>query len=90
MYKNFCHFNYNIFFIIVGKRPCHICGQFRTSKDVTPDGEVHRVLGRSNKIWCPYADDKEVLLQFEKEKKDRTLATWRKANEAKRMKRQTE
>jgi len=43
-------------------------------------------LGRSNKIWCPYADDISILEAFEKEQKERTQAAWRRANEAKRHK----
>lgn len=71
------------------KASCQVCGQLRTAKDKTPDGQIHRVLGKSNKIWCPYADDKVILEEFEQEQKERTLATWRRANEAKRMKKQT-
>ena len=38
------------------------------------------------KIWCTYADDKSILETFEKEQKERTQETWRRANEAKRLK----
>ena len=44
------------------------------------------VLGRSNKIWCPYADDKSILETFEKEQKERMQAAWQRANETKRLK----
>ena len=69
-----------------GKRPCPVCHQLRTANDRTPDGEIHRVLGRSNKTWCLYADDKAILEDFEKEQKERTQAAWRRANETKRFK----
>ena len=69
-----------------GKRRCPVCHQPRTANDKTPDDQVHRVLGRSNKIWCPYADDKDILETFEREQKERTLAAWRRANETKRQK----
>jgi len=59
----------------VGKRPYTVCGQLRTANDKTPNGQVHRVLGWSNRIWCPYADDMELLRQFESDKKERTLAS---------------
>ena len=71
-----------------GKRRCPVCRQLRTANDKTPDGKIHRVLGRSNKIWCPYADDISLLETFEKEQKERTQAAWRRANEAKRLKKQ--
>jgi hypothetical protein len=71
-----------------GKRRCPACRQLRTANDKTPDGKIHRVLGRSNKIWCPYADDVSLLETFEKEQKERTQAAWRRANEAKRLKKQ--
>ena len=57
------------------------------AKDKT---RVHRVLGRSNKIWCPYADDPEILEEFERAQKERTLASWRRANEAKRRRKMEE
>ena len=69
-----------------GKRRCPVCTQLRTTSDKTTDGQIHRVLGRSNKIWCPYADDKSILETFEKEQKQRTQAAWQRANEAKRLK----
>ena len=69
-----------------GKRPCPVCHQQRTASDKSPDGLIHRVLGRSNKIWCPYADDKAILEAFEKEQKERTQAAWRRANQAKKLK----
>ena len=71
-----------------GKRPCPVCHQFRTSDDKTPDGKIHRVLGRSNAIWCPYADDHSILEAFEKEQKERKLASWRRASEKKKIKRE--
>ena len=71
-----------------GKRRCPVCRQLRTASDKTPDGKIHRVLGRSNKIWCPYADDMSLLETFEKEQKERTEAAWRRANQAKRLKKQ--
>ena len=63
-----------------GKRPCPVCRQLRTASDKTPDGQIHRVLGPSNEIWCPYADDKSILDKFENEQKERTQAAWRRAN----------
>ena len=63
-----------------------MCHQLWTTNDRTHDGQIHRVLGRSNKIWCPYADSKDILDAFEAEQKERTLAAWRRANEAKRLK----
>ena len=69
---------------------CPICDQLKTAKDNTPDGLVHRILGRSNHIWCPYADEKSKLEEFEKEQRERTLVSWRKANEAKKMKKMTD
>lgn len=69
-----------------GKRRCPICSQLRTANDKTPDGQIHRVLGRSNKIWCPYGDERSVLEAFEKDQKERTQAAWKRANEAKRLK----
>ena len=73
-----------------GKCRCPVCRQLRTANDKTPDGKIHRVLGRSNKIWCPYADDVSLLDTFEKEKKKRTQAAWRRANEAKRFKKHSQ
>ena len=72
-----------------GKRRCPVCDQYRTASDRTPNGEIHRVLGRSNQVWCPYADDKSILDKFEEEQKERKQASWRKANEAKRLKKQS-
>ena len=72
-----------------GKRRCPACNQLRTAGDKTPDGQIHRVLGRSNKLWCPYADDLGILQAFEKEQKERTQASWRRANEAKQMKKES-
>jgi ribosome-binding protein aMBF1 (putative translation factor) len=46
------------------------------------------VLGRSNAIWCPYADDPTLLEQFDAEKKARQQANWRKVNLAKKLKKQ--
>ena len=69
-----------------GKRRCPACNQLRTASDKTPDGQIHRVLGRSNKIWCPYADDRSILETFEKEHTEKMQAAWRRANEAKRLK----
>jgi hypothetical protein len=40
------------------------------ANDKTPDGQIHHVLGRSNKIWCPYADDRSILEAFEKEQRE--------------------
>lgn len=73
---------------VEGKRRCPVCNQLRTASDKTPGGQIHQVLGRSNKIWCPYADDKSILESFEKEQKERMQASWRRANEAKRLKKQ--
>lgn len=72
-----------------GKRLCSVCHQLRTIKDKTPNGDIHRVLGRSNKIWCPYSDPKSILEAFEKEQKERTQESWRRANEAKKLKKQS-
>ena len=72
--------------VLDGKRRCPVCNQLRTASDKTPDGQIHRVLGRSNKVWCPYADDRTILETFEKEQKERTQAAWRRANEVKRLK----
>ena len=71
-----------------GKRPCPVCNQLRTAKDKTPDGQIHGVLGCSNKVWCPYADDLGILEVFEKEQKERMQAAWRRANLVKREKKQ--
>ena len=71
---------------LTGKRSCPVCNQLRTASDKTPDGLVHRILRRSNKLWCPYADPKSELEEFEKEQKERTQASWRRANENKRLK----
>ena len=71
-----------------GKRRCPVCHQLRTNSDKTPDGQIHRVLGRSNRIWCPYADDPEILESFEREQKERKHAAWKRANEVKRLKKQ--
>jgi uncharacterized Zn finger protein (UPF0148 family) len=73
---------------IDGKRHCPVCHQLRAASDKTPDGQIHRVLGRSNKIWCPYADEKGILEAFEKEQKERMQTAWRRANKAKRKKKQ--
>lgn len=70
----------------MGKRPCPVCRQLRAASDKTPDGLIHRVLGRSNAIWCPYADDPALLADFDSQKKARMQANWRRANEAKRQK----
>ena len=52
---------------IDGKRCCPICHQLLTASDKTPDGQIHRVMGRSNRIWCPYADNPAILESFERE-----------------------
>ena len=70
------------------KRCCPVCLQARAAKDKTPDGQVHCVLGRSNKIWCPYADPCSILDAFEEETKEKTREAWRRANEIKRLKKQ--
>lgn len=57
-----------------------VCHQLQTANYKTPNKHV---LGRSSKIWCPYADYKAILEAFVKE---RTKAAWRRANEAKRLK----
>ena len=59
-----------------GKRCSPVCHQLRTASDRTPDGQIHHVLGRSNKIWCPYADDKAILEALEKEQKERMQVAW--------------
>ena len=69
-----------------GKRHCTACHQLRTASDKTSDSQIHRVLGQSNKVWCPYTDDRSTLEAFEKEQKERMQAAWRRANEVKRLK----
>ena len=71
-----------------GKRPCPVCGQLRMADDKTPDGLIHRVLGRSNNLWCPYADDPSVLQEYEKQLKEHTRANWKKAAANKKIKKQ--
>ncbi len=63
-----------------------VCRQARTTTDLTPNGEVHRVLERSNEIWCPYADAASIIEAFEEAKKEKNRANWRRSNEAKRLK----
>ena len=53
-----------------GKRRCPACNQLRTARDRAPDGQIHQVLGQSNKFWCPYIDYLGILQAFEKEQKD--------------------
>jgi hypothetical protein len=72
--------------VLDGKRRCPVCFQLRTASDTTPNGQIHRVLGRSNRIWCPYSDDPSILENFEKEQKERQQASWRRANVTKRLK----
>ena len=69
-----------------GKRHCPVCHQLRTASDKTPEGEIHRVLGRSNKLWCPYADERSILDNFQKDQKERTKASWQQANAKKKEK----
>ena len=71
-----------------GKQPCPVCGQLRMADDKTPDGLIHRVLGRSNNLWCPYADDPSVLQEYEKQLKERTRANRKKAAANKKIKKQ--
>ena len=56
--------------------------------DKTPDGLIHRVLGRSNNLQCPYADDPSVLQEYEKQLKERTQANWKKVAANKKIKKQ--
>ena len=60
--------------VLNGKRRCPVCFQLRTANDTTPDGSIHRVLDRSNRIWCPYADNRSILEDFEREQKERQQA----------------
>ena len=71
---------------LAGKRLCAVCNQPRTADDKTPDGQIHRFLGKTNKTWCPYGDDISILQAFEKDQLERKRATWRRANEAKKLK----
>ena len=73
---------------LAGKRPCAVCNQPRTANDKTPDGQIHRFLGKTNKTWCPYADDISILQAFEQDQLERKRATWRRANDAKKLKKQ--
>ena len=73
---------------LAGKRLCAVCNQPRTADDKTPDGQIHRFLGKTNKTWCPYGDDISILQAFEKNQLERKRATWRRANEAKKLKKQ--
>ena len=70
------------------KRRCPVCRQLRTASDTTPDGLIHRVLGRSNAVWCPYADSPSLLEEFDTAKKAKQQANWRKANQAKKLRKQ--
>ena len=60
-----------------------IPAQFAISHEQPATKHQMTNLGRSNKIWCPYADEKAILETFGKEQKERTRAAWRRANEAK-------
>ena len=68
------------------KRCCPVCHQLRKATDKTLKGEIHHVLGRSNKIWCPYADERCILDEFQKDQKERTKASWQRANAKKEKK----
>ena len=70
----------------MGKRLCPVCHQLRMASDRTPDGLIHRVVGRSNAIWCPYADDPALLTDFDSQKKAHMQANWRRVNDVKRQK----
>ena len=54
--------------------------------DKTPEGEIHHVLGRSSKLWCPYADEWFIMDEFQKDQKERTKASWQQANAIKKEK----
>ena len=69
-----------------GKCRCPVCHQLRTATDKTPEWEIHRVLGRSNKLWYPYADEQSILDTFQKDQKERTKASWQRANAKKKEK----
>ena len=69
-----------------GNHHCPVCGQLRTANDKTPDGHIHWVMGHSNKVWCPYVDEKSILDAFEKEHKEKTQVAWRRTNESKKLK----
>ena len=69
-----------------GERCCPVCQQLQTTEDKTPNGETHRVFDHSNKMWCPYADDKAILEEYEKEQKEKTQVSWRRASEVKKLK----
>jgi len=84
--SNLIHILFLCFQFADGKRRCPVFHQARTASDKTPDGQIHRVLGRSNQVWCPYADTPSILEAFDAEEKAKTQAAWRRANEAKRLK----
>ena len=71
-----------------GKHRCPVCLQLRKESDLTPDGQIHCVLGRLNKIWCTYTKDKIILETFETEQKELMQVAWLRVNEAKWLKKQ--
>ena len=56
--------------------------------DKTLEGEIHCVLRRSNKLWCPYADEWFIMDEFQKDQKERTKASWQRANAKKKKRKQ--
>ena len=65
---------------LAGKRTCPACNQPRTADDKTPDGQIHRFLGKTNKTRCPYGDDISIRQAFKKDQLERKRATWRKTH----------
>lgn len=67
--------NHNYIFLwkkdIEGKRPCPVCRQLRTAENKTPDDQIHRVLGRTNAIWCPYANTTPASKKNSRKKRKR-------------------
>lgn len=55
------------FFVILkegakeGKQCCPVPHQLKAADNRTHQREIHRVLGRSNEVWCRYSDDKTIL-----------------------------
>ena len=59
-----------------GKRRCPVCHQLKAATAITPEGKCHRVLGRSNRVWCPYGDDQDILDKFLLEQRQREKDRW--------------
>ena len=69
------------------QRRCPTCDHPRSSIAKTKDGSVHRVFGRAQNLWCPYADTNEELDQFIAAQREQLRASWRRANAEKRRRR---